>query len=139
MRFLVLIAVMIFIAGTSSALAVHPDEQLEDPVLEARARVISQQLRCLQCQNQTIDDSDAQIAIDLRRLVRKKLKAGQNDQEIIDYVHQHYGDFVLMTPPVKPTTYGLWFMPFIVLVIGCGAAFVYLRRQTSRFSGGDGS
>lgn len=123
----------LLILFNSPALALDPSERLDESTLEERARHISLQLRCLQCQNQTIDDSDAEIAKDLRRLVRKKLIAGQSDQEILEYIHLKYGDFVLMKPPVKPMTWGLWFFPAIILVFGIVAVFIYLSKQSKRF------
>jgi cytochrome c-type biogenesis protein CcmH len=109
--------------------ATNPDEILSDPVLEQRARELSKQLRCLVCQNQSIDDSDAELARDLRRIVREQLVAGKSDGEIIDYLTARYGDFVLLKPPVRPATWGLWFGPGLVLAIAAGGAAVYLARR----------
>ncbi|MGH6895278.1 MAG: cytochrome c-type biogenesis protein [Geminicoccaceae bacterium] len=109
--------------------ATSPDEILADPVLEQRARDLSKQLRCLVCQNQSIDDSDADLAHDLRRIVREQLVAGRSDAEIIDFLTARYGDFVLLKPPVKPATWGLWFGPAVVLVIAAGGIAVHLRRR----------
>jgi cytochrome c-type biogenesis protein CcmH len=109
--------------------ATNPDEILADPVLEQRARELSKQLRCLVCQNQSIDDSDADLARDLRRIVRERLVAGKSDDEIIDYLRARYGDFVLLSPPVRPATWGLWFGPVLVLAIAGGGAAVYLARR----------
>ena len=105
-----------------------PQDRLADPALEARAQHLFTQLRCLVCQNQTIADSDARIAGDLRLLVRTRLQNGESDRAILDYIHSRYGDFVLMRPPVNPSTWGLWFAPLIVLVIGGGISFAVLRR-----------
>jgi cytochrome c-type biogenesis protein CcmH len=116
--------------------ATSPDEILADPVLEARARALSQQLRCLVCQNQSIDDSDADLARDLRQLVRERLVAGDSDAEIIAFLTARYGDFVLLQPPVKPATWGLWFGPLAVLVVAAGGIVVYLRRRGSRDQAG---
>jgi cytochrome c-type biogenesis protein CcmH len=112
--------------------ATSPDEILADPVLEERARALSRQLRCLVCQNQSIDDSDADLARDLRQLVRERLVAGDSDEEIIAFLTARYGDFVLLKPPVKPATWGLWFGPFAVLLVAAGGIVVYLRRRGPR-------
>jgi cytochrome c-type biogenesis protein CcmH len=116
--------------------ATSPDEILADPVLEQRARALSQQLRCLVCQNQSIDDSDADLARDLRQLVRERLVAGDSDAEIIAFLTARYGDFVLLKPPVKPATWGLWFGPLAVLVVAAGGIVVYLRRRGPRDQAG---
>ena len=113
----------------AAALAVLPDEILEDPALENRARLISRDLRCVVCQNQSIDDSDAQLARDLRHLVRERLVAGDSDTEVVDYVVSRYGDFVLLRPPVKPTTYLLWAAPAILLVLGAAGVWILFRRR----------
>jgi cytochrome c-type biogenesis protein CcmH len=118
-------------AGVSLQAATSPDEILADPVLEQRARALGKELRCLVCQNQSIDDSDAELARDLRRIVRERLVAGDSDAEIIGFLTARYGDFVLLKPPVKPATWGLWFGPALVL-LGAGAGIVlYLRRRRS--------
>jgi cytochrome c-type biogenesis protein CcmH len=111
--------------------ATSPDEILADPVLEQRARDLSKQLRCLVCQNQSIDDSDADLARDLRRIVREQLVAGRTDEEIIDFLTARYGDFVLLKPPVEPATWGLWFGPALVLLIGAVGIAVYVRRRSA--------
>lgn len=105
-----------------------PQDRLPDPALEARAQHLFTQLRCLVCQNQTIADSDARIAGDLRLLVRTRLQNGGSDQEILDYIHSRYGDFVLMRPPVNPATWGLWFAPAILLLVGGGISIAVMRR-----------
>jgi cytochrome c-type biogenesis protein CcmH len=114
---------------TLPAHAVRPDEMLADPALEARAREIGQELRCLVCRNQSIDDSDADLAHDLRVLVRKRLTAGDTDQQVIDYIVSRYGDFVLLKPPFKLDTYLLWFGPGLVLLVGLWGLGRYMRRQ----------
>jgi cytochrome c-type biogenesis protein CcmH len=111
------------------ALAVEPSEMLDDPVLEQRARELSAEIRCVVCQNESIDSSNAEIAHELRVLVRERLVAGDSDQEVLDYLVARYGDFVLLRPPVKPATYLLWFGPFAILLIGVVAVFVFFRRQ----------
>jgi cytochrome c-type biogenesis protein CcmH len=116
------------LSGTA-ARAVEPDEVLPDPALEARARIISRDLRCLVCQNQSIDDSDADLARDLRVLVRERLVAGDSDEAVRDYVVSRYGDFVLLKPPLKPGTYALWFGPAALLVIAGLAVAAYYRSR----------
>ena len=113
----------------SSAGAVMPDEVLADPVLEARARDISKNLRCLVCQNQSIDDSDAGLARDLRVIVRERLVAGDSDGEVIDFVVNRYGDFVLLNPPFKATTYVLWIGPVVIGALGLLAVVIFFRRR----------
>jgi cytochrome c-type biogenesis protein CcmH len=110
---------------SAPAFAVQPDEQLADPALEGRAREISAGLRCLVCQNQSIDDSDAPLARDLRLLVRERLEAGDSDGEVRDYLVTRYGDFILLRPPFELTTLLLWLTPLAVLAVGGAVA---LRR-----------
>ena len=117
------------ISIVTSALAVDPNEILKNPDLEARARAISKGLRCVVCQNQSIDDSDASLARDLRILVRKRLSAGDTNKQVLDYVVSRYGDFVLLKPPVKLETLVLWFSPFIIIIIGLTAGIIFFRRQ----------
>jgi len=124
-----LIAALAMIAFALPALAVEPGEMLDDPALEARARQISRELRCLVCQNQSIDDSDSDVAHDLRLLVRERLLAGDSDQAVLDYVAQRYGDFVLLQPPVKPATWPLWFGPAALLLIAAAGIAWYFRRR----------
>ncbi|NBB52119.1 cytochrome c-type biogenesis protein CcmH [Rhizobium sp. CRIBSB] len=112
------------------ALAVLPEEQLKDPALEARARELSKEIRCVVCQNQTIDDSDAPLAADLRVIVRERLVAGDTDQEVIDYLVARYGTFVLLKPPVEADTLILWLGPLAaVLLGGVGVAFYWRGRS----------
>ncbi len=122
-------AILVFgcLAAALSVSAVEPDEVLTDPGLEARARAISRELRCLVCQNQSIDDSSATLARDLRLLVRERLKAGASDAEVIDHVVARYGDFVLLKPPFKASTLALWTGPWIVLA--AGIAWIVIRRR----------
>lgn len=127
----ILAAVMLsvlFLPGMPAG-AVEPDEILKDPVLEARARVISQELRCLVCQNQSIDDSNAGLARDLRILVRERLTAGDSDEAVIAFVRARYGDFVLLRPPFGPATYALWIGPFLIFALGVAGIVVFLRRR----------
>jgi len=107
--------------------AVQPDEILSDPALEGRARVLSEGLRCLVCQNQSIDDSNAPLARDLRILIRERLKAGDSDAQAMDFVVARYGDFVLLRPRFTPETWILWIGPFALLLIA--GTFLYLRRR----------
>ena len=120
--------ILIFLLA-APALAVEPSEVLSDPVLEQRARVLSQELRCLVCQNQSIDDSNAGLAKDLRVLVRERLVAGDSDQEVLDFLVARYGDFVLLRPPMRPSTYALWVSPFAVLLFAVIGLTFYFRRQ----------
>ena len=117
------------------AAAVQPDEILADPALESRARAISKQLRCLVCQNQSIDDSDAPLARDLRIVVRERLTAGASDDEVMRFVTLRYGDFVLLSPPFKATTYALWLGPAAIVLIGIAAVAVFLRRRRAASPG----
>jgi cytochrome c-type biogenesis protein CcmH len=112
-----------------SVFAVQPDEQLADPALEARARDISGGLRCLVCQNQSIDDSDAPLARDLRLLVRERLTAGDSNDQVRDYLVSRYGDFILLKPPFEMATLILWGTPIVVLVVGGVLAFGWTRRR----------
>jgi len=112
-----------------AAHAVNPSEILKDPVLEKRARAISKGLRCVVCQNQSIDDSDAQLARDLRVLVRDRIVAGDSDQAVVDYVVSRYGNFVLLRPPVKAATLVLWFGPVVIALIGLLGLVMFFRRQ----------
>ncbi len=131
MKTLVLAAALI-VLGAVPAYAVVAGEELDDPVLEARARNISKDLRCLVCQNQSIDDSNATLAKDLRRLVRERLLTGESDAQIIAYIVSRYGDFVLLKPPFKLKTYALWLGPAAFLLFGGTGVAVYLRRQARR-------
>ena len=111
------------------ASAVLPGEHLADPKLEARARLLSAQLRCMVCQNQTIDDSDSGLAHDLRVLLRERLQAGDTDAQAIAYIHARYGDYVLLKPPFKPATLLLWLGPLLVLAVGGIGMGLYWRRR----------
>jgi cytochrome c-type biogenesis protein CcmH len=123
------------LVGSAALAAPTPDEVLEDPDLEARARALAKELRCLVCQNQSIDDSDADLARDLRQIVRERLVAGDSDEEIIDFVTARYGDFVLLRPPVKPATWGLWYGPLGIFVIAGIAVAFYLRGRRDEGEG----
>jgi cytochrome c-type biogenesis protein CcmH len=113
----------------SPALAVTPDEMLKDSALEARARHLSQELRCMVCQNQSIDDSDAPLAHDLRVLVRDRLKAGDNDTQVLDFLVARYGEFVLLKPPLELRTLLLWGLPPLALVAGLAGLVAAMRRR----------
>ncbi|MDP6786843.1 MAG: cytochrome c-type biogenesis protein CcmH [Rhodospirillales bacterium] len=127
-------ALALLVMAVAPAGAVEPDEVLADPVLEARARDISKNLRCLVCQNQSIDDSDAGLARDLRVIVRERLVAGDSDSAVIDFVVDRYGDFVLLNPPFKATTYVLWIGPGVIGIFGLLAVFVFFRRRRATVS-----
>ncbi len=102
---------------------------LKDPALEARARAIGRELRCLVCQNESIDESNADLAHDLRVLLRQRLQAGDTDQQAIAFIVKRYGDFVLLKPPVEPATYVLWFAPLALVIVGAAGALVFVRRR----------
>ncbi len=124
-----LIIFLFLIIMESPSFAVLPNEILKNPELETRARSISQNLRCLVCQNQSIDDSDASLAKDLRVIVRERLTAGDSDEQVFNYVVARYGNFVLLQPPVQSDTMILWAAPFILMVVALGLAINYLRKQ----------
>jgi len=128
--YMLLGALLMLMLVTNLAKAVEPDEILKDKALEARARHISEGLRCLVCQNQSIDDSAAPLAKDLRVLVRERLKAGDTDQQIEDFVVARYGEFVLLKPRFEPHTFLLWFATPVVFIIALLiVAFAYRRRS----------
>lgn len=126
----VMMALIAFAISTAPALAVKPDEILADSAKEARARSLSLKLRCVVCQNQSIDDSDAPLARDLRVLVRERITAGDSDAAVMDYIVARYGEFVLLQPPFKPGTLILWLTPILVLIGG-----VWLARRAARGAG----
>ncbi len=127
--FSALLLLALFLIVPLPAHAVQPDEMLQDPGLEARARAISEGLRCLVCQNQSIDDSDAPLARDLRFLVRERLKAGDSDQQIIDFIVARYGEFVLLNPRFKPHTLILWFATPAVFIAALLLIWIAYRRR----------
>lgn len=127
MRFVLALMAALVLGGPASA--VQPDEVLKDPALEKRAREISAGLRCLVCQNQSIDDSDAQLAKDLRLLVRERLVAGDTNREVESFLVQRYGEFVLLKPTFGTHTLLLWLTPALVLVLGGVGAYVAMRRR----------
>jgi len=119
----------IALISATPALAVQPDEVLTDPKLEARARTLSRELRCMVCQNQSIDDSDAPLARDLRLLVRERLKAGDTDAQVLDFLVARYGEFVLLKPRLTWHTAILWLGPPVLLLGGGLALFLFARRE----------
>ena len=131
MRRFALIAVLFALLAPGAALAVRPDEMLKDPALEARARHLSEELRCMVCQNQSIDDSEAPLAHDLRVLVRQRLEAGDSDRQVLDYLVSRYGDFVLLKPPLKVETLLLWGLPPLALLAGLAGIVVLARRKAA--------
>jgi len=139
MRALLLAVLLAFSTPVLStpALAVQPDEVLPDPAMEARARELSKELRCLVCQNQSIDDSNAPLARDLRVLVRQRLTAGDDNKGVLDYITARYGDYVLLRPPFKASTYVLWIGPFVVLLLGAAGAALFLRGRKRDIAAGD--
>ena len=126
-RAILALVLVLFAAGFASA--VEPNEMLKDPVLEARARAISQEIRCLVCQNQSIDDSSADLAHDLRVIVRERLSAGDSDQQVKNYLVARYGDFVLLNPPFRMKTLILWGGPSALLLLGISIIALAARRR----------
>ena len=128
---------LVLLAPAGGALAVQPDEVLDDPVLEQRARALSKVIRCLVCQNESIDTSNAELARDLRILVRERLTAGDSDDQVLDYLVARYGEFVLLRPRMTPANYLLWFGPAVVLVLGGAGIALFLRRRQAASAPGD--
>lgn len=124
-------SIVLLLATPLAAGAVQPDEILADPALEARARGLSAELRCMVCQNESIDESHAGLARDLRLLVRERLQAGDSDDQIRAFLVARYGDFILLKPPLKGSTLLLWAAPALVLLLGAGAIVIALRRRPS--------
>jgi cytochrome c-type biogenesis protein CcmH len=125
---LVLSVVLLALTAAPAALAIQPGEMLASPQLEERARTIDKDLRCLVCQNENIDDSDADLAHDLRVLVRKRVMAGDTNEQVKQYVVARYGNYVLLKPPFDSETYLLWFAPALLLLGALGVAFVFYRN-----------
>lgn len=121
-------AVLSLIALTFAVHAVEPDERLSDPALEARALALTRELRCVVCQNQSVDDSDAPLAKDIRVVVRERIAAGDSDEEVIAFIVARYGSFVLLRPPVGRSTIALWLGPVVLLAAALGLAYWYMRR-----------
>ena len=124
------LALAVALLAGMAAQAVEPNEMLKDPALEARAQTIGGELRCLVCQNQSIEDSGAPLAHDLRVLVRDRLKAGDSDEQVVAFIVARYGDFVLLDPPFKPATWALWLAPPAVLLLGVAGLAVWFRRRS---------
>lgn len=120
MRWLLSISLLLVLSFSGFA-------QITDAKIEARAKEVGRSLRCVVCQNQTIDESDAPLAVDMRKLVRTRLKEGDSNAEVIDYMQERYGDYVLLKPPVQANTYILWFLPFLLLI---GALAWFIRAST---------
>src|SRR5216684_3704090 len=125
-RWALLISLLFCFAWVLSA---KEAKSVEDPQIEQRMRALTQQLRCLVCQNETLADSQADLAADLRKEIREQMRAGKSDQEIIAFLTQRYGDFVLYRPPVKSTTYLLWFGPFVLMLGGTALLYRYVRQR----------
>ena len=133
MRRMVAIALMVAAIASSKSLAVQPGEMLKDSKLEARARELSRELRCMVCQNQSIDESEAPLARDLRLLVRERLTEGDTDQQVLDFLVARYGEFVLLKPPLESRTIILWALPPVALLAGAiGLFFAVRRRRTGQ-------
>src|ERR1700730_14934008 len=128
MKWRCLAAAVLSLAILSPAIALGPDEVLSDAALEARARSLSKELRCMVCQNQSIDDSDAPLARDLRILVRERLQAGESDQQVINFLVARYGEFVLLRPRFSWRSAGSWLAPAALLLIGACGVLVLARR-----------
>ena len=126
---LIVMVIFLFLSFFNKSYGVEPDEVLEDKKLELRARDISKNIRCMICQNQSIDESDAPLAKDLRILIRNKIREGNNDNEIYEFLTDRYGDFILLKPPFKLTTLALWFLPFIFFVIGVYVVLVHNKKS----------
>lgn len=120
---------VLWLAMATAAVAVQPDEVLDDPALEARARELSKGLRCLVCRNESIDESNAELARDLRLLVRERIEAGDSDEEVIDFVVARYGEYVLLNPRATGSNLILWVAGPVLLLGGLGIAAAYLRRR----------
>lgn len=128
-KFVAAFFVLMLTLAPMVALAVQPDEIMSDPAQEARARALSRELRCMVCQNQSIDDSDAPLARDLRLLVREQIAAGKNDQQVMDFLVARYGEFVLLKPRVEGHTLILWLVSPLLLIGGGAALWLYNRRR----------
>jgi cytochrome c-type biogenesis protein CcmH len=138
-RILIGLVVAIAIAGSPAAYAVQPDEIMADPAKELRARDLSRELRCMVCQNQSIDDSEAPLARDLRILVRERIAAGDSDAQVMDFLVARYGEFVLLKPRLKPHTLLLWLLPPLALVGGGLAMWIQSRRRSRSVADDDRS
>jgi len=128
MKFSTFLALLLLTLSVSAS-AKEAQLSAADPVLEERVMKLSKELRCLVCQNETLADSRADLAVDLRGQIREQMQAGKSDKEIIAYLTQRYGKFILYNPPIDPTTYLLWFGPFVLLLAGLAVLFRYLKRR----------
>jgi cytochrome c-type biogenesis protein CcmH len=137
--FAVLIVMLLAGFTAPAAYAVQPDEIMSDPAKELRARDLSRELRCMVCQNQSIDDSEAPLARDLRLLVRERIAAGDSDAQVLDFLVARYGEFVLLKPRVEPHTLLLWLLPPLALAGGGLALWINGRRRSKSAAAGDGS
>ena len=126
------VAALVFALLATAAIAAAGSETLSDPALEARARSLQKELRCLVCQGQSLDESDAELARELRRIIRERIASGDTDEAIKEFLVARYGDFVLMRPPVQPDTYLLWFGPVLLLLVGAAAVAVTIVRSRRR-------
>jgi cytochrome c-type biogenesis protein CcmH len=124
-----LVVLLLAVSLSGSAVAVEPDEMLKDPGQEARAEAIGRQLRCPVCKTESIEESDADFTKDLRKVVREQIAAGKTDTQVLDFMHDRYGDFILLRPPFKPATWALWLAPPVLLVLGGIFAFFMTRRR----------
>ena len=133
----ILLAILVYLMMSQSIIincySVEPDEFLQNPKKELRARNISKNVRCLVCQNQSIDDSSASLAKDLRILIRKKIESGSSDKEIYNFLTERYGNFILLNPPFNISTYVLWILPFIFFAIGIFAIYFH-NKKSKKFS-----
>jgi cytochrome c-type biogenesis protein CcmH len=129
------IVLIVGLLASGPSQAVQPDEILKNPALESRARNLSRELRCMVCQNQSIDDSEAPLARDLRLLVRERLTKGDTDQQVLDFLVSRYGNFVLLRPPLEWHTMLLWGLPPAVLIVALVGLMIKARRQRSTASG----
>ena len=127
--FITIISICLIQFFSNNVYAVEPDEILKNQEQELRARNISKNIRCMVCQNQSIDESNAPLAKDLRILIREKIKDGKNNEEIYKFLTDRYGDFILLNPPLKSNTLALWFLPFIFLAIGIFIVFSYNKKS----------
>jgi len=131
------VALLLAVFAPLSAQAVEPNEILRDPALEARAREVGKELRCVVCQNQSIDDSNAELAGDMRVLVRERITAGDSNKEVLDYMVDRYGDYVLLNPPFKAATLVLWIGPAAIAVLGLFWVAMMFRRRKSMDGGSE--
>jgi len=128
-KFILFFSILLLSSFISISLSVEPDEIMDDINQEARARNISKEIRCLVCQNQSIDDSNSPLAKDLRLLIRSKIKEGKKDKEIYKFLTDRYGDFILLNPPIKLGTIALWFLPIVFLLFGFFIIFNHNKKS----------